>query len=172
MIGLLPATWRRLLYALLAGMAIGAALVLSLRNPQTVERVVTREREVVKWRTTTQTALKYAGVPGSTVVIGSDGSITIYGPATIDLTQSSSGQGEREVVRLVDRRVEVAQPWSWLVSAGAVTRLRWPPAPAWQVMVGHHAGRLLFAELGVAIIAQGVSASGPDFGGLAVIATW
>jgi len=165
--------WRRLAYALLAGAALGAGLVLWLRKPQTTERVEYRDREVVKWRTTTQTQLRYAGAPGSTTIISPDGTVTIYGPAGLSVTQSATGEGTRETVREIVREVRVARSYDWLVGLGADAHAGLPLSAGWQAFLGHRAGRLLFADLGVVLTAQGgLTSWAPDRVGLAVIATW
>ena len=144
--------WLPWLAVFLVGLALGYLIP---HKPQVIERLKIQEREVVKWRT----QLSVRTRPGSTAFIAPDGTITLTGP--IELTQSSTGERERE--RTEERRQSPAVPYRVFVAASAIV-----PRETWQISAGARIGHLLFLDVGVfgTIEAHGLSGLSPArFGG-------
>mgnify|MGYP001610921689 FL=1 len=125
--------WLPWLAVFLVGLALGYLIP---HKPQVIERLKIQEREVVKWRT----QLSVRTLPGATVFVSPEGSITLTGP--IELTQSATGERERE--RTEERRQSPAVPYRVFVAASAIV-----PRETWQFSAGTRIGHLLFLDVGV-----------------------
>lgn len=162
-----------------AAVALGLGLVLGYfgHKPavEVKEVVKWKERTVTDWKTRTEYQLKYAGLPGSTVVIQPDGTVIIYGPANLTVTASTTGQGTTTHTGEGESHTATkpAVAWSMLASLGGVVKPAWPPSVTWTAQLGTRVGKVLWFDIGAAIQVQGQPGLWvPERYGLAVIGTW
>jgi hypothetical protein len=165
-------TWKENLARVLGGMILGVLAALMFMKPQVKTVTEWREKTVTQTAWKTVTKMKVAGMPGATVIIQPDGTTIIYGPMTLDLTASATGESHVTHEGGGKTTVEPAA-WSMFGSLGAVASPAWPPSLSWTAQVGKRVGRVLGFDIGAALQVQGKPGLWvPDQAGLALVLTW